>query len=146
DPNKLAPPLIESNLSATTFALEALQAANHSDPEPYYRAELFLLTCQNEDGGFHFIYDDPVRNKAGGPNEDRSKFYSYGSTTADGVRALSISEMVRMRIEDESFAPKRIARGNGTTWGDAWRWLVKHFHSDRHPGEYIQAHERNRDA
>ena len=89
-PNELAPPLVESNLSATVFALEALKAAGHADAEVFGKARLFLMRTRNHlppagfdakdpvrDGGFFFIYDDPVRNKAGGAPP---RFHSYGST------------------------------------------------------------------
>ncbi len=125
EPNAVAPPLIESNLSATVFALEALRAAGVKDVEVYRAAEMFLKRCQNEDGGFYFIYDDPVRNKAGG---EGGRFHSYGSTTADGVRGLQIIGTEPARIES------------------ATQWLVTHFRADTHPGKYVPAHERNREA
>jgi squalene-hopene/tetraprenyl-beta-curcumene cyclase len=149
DPNKIAPPLIESNLSATVFALDALKAAAHRDPGPYLRAETFLRRCQNEDGGFFFIYDDPVRNKAGSPDPPEvrpTRFHSYGSTTADGVRGLLITEPIRERIEDEHAKPGIIIRGNPTPRIKGFLWLHKHFRADAHPGEYVPAHERNRNA
>ena len=125
EPNTVAPPLIESNLSATVFALEALQAAGVKDVEVYRAAEMFLKRCQNEDGGFHFIYDDPVRNKAG---SEGGRFHSYGSTTADGIRAIQFIGTAPARIKS------------------ATQWLVAHFRADTHPGKYITAHERNREA
>ncbi|HEV3437245.1 MAG TPA: hypothetical protein VG122_07795, partial [Gemmata sp.] len=42
DPNAFAPPLIESNLSATVFALEALKAAGDVDPEIAKAAAIFV--------------------------------------------------------------------------------------------------------
>jgi prenyltransferase beta subunit len=86
--------LLESNLSATVFAVDALAAAKGWDrtanvSSTLMEVSVFLRRCQNEDGGFHFIYDDPVRNKAGiagqGTN-GRPRFHSYGSTTSDGAR------------------------------------------------------------
>lgn len=120
--------LLESNLSATVFALEALKAAGVTDPKILEPAKRFVLSCQNEDGGFHFIYDDPVRNKAG--TAKPGIFNSYGSATADGVRALLLCGMKR----DDP----RVVAGRA--------WLVKHFAADIHPGEYIPTHERNRNA
>jgi squalene-hopene/tetraprenyl-beta-curcumene cyclase len=153
EPGKFAPPLIESNLSATVFALEALKAAGVTDPQVYLRADFFLRRCQNEDGGFHFIYDDPVRNKAGAVEQPPAKpehFHSYGSTTADGVRAAAITEVVRRREEDEAAAkaakPFIIARGNATPQMKGVEWLRKNFRADAHPGVYVAQHERNRDA
>ncbi|MCS7016836.1 MAG: hypothetical protein NZM42_12050, partial [Gemmatales bacterium] len=87
-PDKFAPPLVESNLSATVFALDALAAARALDETTRRAAATFLRRCQNEDGGFHFIYDDPVRNKAGLASSEPLRFHSYGSTTADGLRGL----------------------------------------------------------
>jgi squalene-hopene/tetraprenyl-beta-curcumene cyclase len=125
--------LLESNLSATVFALDALKAAGVDDPKVLGPARRFVESCQNDDGGFHFIYDDPVRNKAGGdgtyPNGE-PRFHSYGSTTADGARALLLCGA---KPDD----PKVLA---------ARDWLVKHFAADRHPGTYIPTHEPNRNA
>src|SRR5262249_34072715 len=55
EPGAFAPNLIESNLSATLFALEALKAAGETDSEVYKAAAIFVRRCQNADGGFHFI-------------------------------------------------------------------------------------------
>ncbi len=132
EPNAIAPPLIESNLSATIFALEALRIAGVNDPKRYEASLTFVRRCQNADGGFHFIYDDPVRNKAGAfegaPNQPL-RFRSYGSTTADGLRGLLLCR------SDESAAIER-----------AKEWLQTHFRADSHPGDYVAAHERNREA
>jgi hypothetical protein len=130
EPNMIAPPLIESNLSATRFALEALDAAGQLDEETAKVATIFVRRCQNQDGGFHFIYDDPVRNKAGAAKLNPLTFHSYGSTTADGLRCLILC---------------------GFPADSEWRagarqWLVEHFRADAHPGEYVKAHESNRDA
>jgi hypothetical protein len=148
-PGEVAPPLVESNLSATVFALDALAAAGVTDPKPYQAADSFLRRCQNEDGGFFFIYDDPVRNKAGAanpPGEMPTRFHSYGSTTADAVRGLLIAEPIRMKAEDEAAKPLFIPRGNPFPSMLGTRWLEKHFRADTHPGEYIAAHEPNREA
>jgi Prenyltransferase and squalene oxidase repeat len=133
EPNTIAPPLIESNLSATVFALEALRAAGVKDDEVYEAAAVFVRRCQNDDGGFHFIYDDPVRNKAGSPDPPGAKdarFHSYGSTTADGLYAVSLCNL-------QADADRRKS---------AVDWHKKHFRADTHPGEYVKAHEPNRDA
>jgi hypothetical protein len=131
EPNAFAPPLLESNLSATVYALDALKAAGVTDPEVYAAAAAFARTCQNADGGFHFVYDDPVRNKAGSPDPPGSggaRFHSYGSTTADGLRALAACGV------------------RGDEPGKARDWLARHFRADTHPGEYAPAHERTREA
>jgi hypothetical protein len=135
EPNKFAPPLIESNVSATLFALEALSAADALDAEAAKAAAVFVRRCQGDDGGFHFIYDDPVRNKAGSPDPPGAKgarFHSYGSTTADGFRAFQI-----VRYDHDEDSSRDLS---------ARKWLVKHFRADTHPGEYVKAHEPNREA
>ena len=150
EPDKFAPPLIESNLSATLFALEALKAANALGADTAKAATVFVRNCQNyagfdgpgdvgpsdADGGFHFIYDDPVRNKAGmiagppGGPPPAPRFHSYGSTTADGFRALALCGLA-----------------DGDTRRDvAHDWLLKHFRADTHPGTYAKTLEPNREA
>lgn len=130
EPNTIAPPLIESNLSATLFALDALNAAGARDEETARRAAVFVRCCQNDDGGFHFIYDDPVRNKAGMASSHPLTFHSYGSTTADGLRVLVLCGFP---VDSERRAGAR-------------RWLEKNFRADTHPGVYVAAHEPNREA
>lgn len=133
-----SPPLVESNISATLYALEAAKAAGVTDKDVYAKALAFLRQCQNvqprlpgalirTDGGFHFIYDDPVRNKAGvrDPDDKQFPFHSYGSATADGVRGYLIC--------------------NASATGGV-NWLKAHFRADSHPGSYIPAHEPNREA
>jgi len=129
EPNRISPPLIESNLSATLFALEALRAAGSVKGDE--AALKFVRSCQNPDGGFHFIYDDPVRNKAGSQAGPPIQFHSYGSTTADGLRALTLSAHP---LDELAEIP------------DAQHWLKEHFRPDTHPGIYVPAHERHRDA
>ena len=142
EPGGFAPPLVESNLSATVFALDALNAAGVKEREVYRQgAETFLKSCQNADGGFHFIYDDPVRNKAGMSD---GRFQSYGTATADGVRGLQICEAIRMKHEDEAAKVKPVRDKLPSKLGI--EWLEKHYRDDKHPGFYIPAHEPNRDA
>jgi squalene-hopene/tetraprenyl-beta-curcumene cyclase len=145
-PGKFAPALTESNLSATLFALEALRAAGvKSDDPSMSKALVFVRRCQNfaddpnvadanfDDGGFHFIYDDPVRNKAGVAGKDahgRERFFSYGSVTADGLRSLFYCGL---KSDDPCV---RAARG----------WLVKQFSAERHPGTYVKQFENHRMA
>ncbi len=130
EPGAFAPPLIESNLSATLFALDALKAAGETDAEVYKAAAAFVRRCQNADGGFHFIYDDPTRNKAGVATRDPLTFHSYGSTTADGLRALVL-------CNDPADAGRVAA---------ARKWLTENFSAGSHPGVYIPTHESNRNA
>src|SRR5207245_5462282 len=124
------------NLSATVAALGALRATGMADNHAAVRkALLFCERCQNfgdepafDDGGFFFIYDDGVRNKAGVAGSDkrgRERYASYGSATADGLRALLLcglpSEHPRVRA--------------------ARHWLVTHFIATIHPGPYRSACE-----
>jgi hypothetical protein len=137
---ELIPPLTESNLSATTFALDALRAAGVSaDDARLARALDFVRRCQNwnddpaqhkpdvDDGGFFFIYDDPVRNKAG---QSGTRYHSYGSATADGLRCLA-----SCGVADSE--PRRAA---------ARAWLVDHFRPGQHPGDYPKQREPDRMA
>lgn len=146
EPGKLAPPLIESNLSATLFTLDALRAAGVPADDPAIRKALvFVRRCQNfnddpqktesrfDDGGFFFIYDDPVRNKAGVAGTDkagRDRFYSYGSMTADGLRAL---RLCGVPDSDERVQAARL-------------WLEWNFSATRHPGTYAERPESQRNA
>jgi squalene-hopene/tetraprenyl-beta-curcumene cyclase len=143
---ELIPPLTESNLSATVFALEALHAAGVPPADEAYRkARVFVERCQNfhpdpaaaepqfDDGGFFFIYDDPVRNKAGVAGKDRAgreRYHSYGSTTADGLRALLLCGAA----PDDPRV--RAAR----------HWLERHFTATTHPGAYAERRELDRRA
>lgn len=145
-PGEIPPPYLESNLSATLFALEALQAAGiRENDKIYLDSLLFVQECQNwrddvdlrdpsfDDGGFHFIEGDPIRNKAGVAGVDRlgrQRYHSYGSATADGLRALRLCGLA----EDH---PRVIA---------AQTWLDEHFRADSHPGEYTEELSQNREA
>jgi hypothetical protein len=85
------PDMWSPNLSATTCALEGLRAADRH--EACKRALPFVASCQNfsGDGGFFFMPNDPIRNKAGASGVDhqgRRTFRSYGSATCDGVLSL----------------------------------------------------------
>jgi squalene-hopene/tetraprenyl-beta-curcumene cyclase len=140
------PPLTESNLSATICALEALGAAGCPADDPAFkRARTFVERCQNfsedasrqdpafDDGGFFFIYDDPVRNKAGLAGKDRhgrERFSSYGSASADGLRALLACGLPSDHPRVQS----------------AWHWLETHFDPSFHPGKYATDREMNRQA
>ncbi|HEV3083300.1 MAG TPA: prenyltransferase/squalene oxidase repeat-containing protein [Gemmataceae bacterium] len=138
---QLTPPLTESNLSATLAALSALRAAGISSEDPVIqKAKIFVERCQNfgeeqpfDDGGFFFIYDDGVRNKAGiagRGRQDRERYVSYGSATADGLRALLFCGL-----------PATDARVAA-----AQHWLETHFSATIHPGQYRSEREPNRAA
>lgn len=85
----------DGNLSTTRLAVEAL-AATGGVPESTARlAAAYATRLQNPDGGFRFAWDvgDPL-NKAGilrkAPSRAESDVArSYGTTTADGMRALA---------------------------------------------------------
>ena len=141
-PGALQPPLLEANVSATAFALEGLRAAGLRPDSPACRHALkFLERMQNfadppsifDDGGFHFIDDDPVRNKAGVAGTDaegRVRFHSYGSTTADGLRGLLLcglpSDHPRVRA--------------------ALAWLADQFSATEHPGAFAPRLSADRDG
>jgi squalene-hopene/tetraprenyl-beta-curcumene cyclase len=145
-PGELVSPLVESNLSATLFALEALKAAGcPADSPACEKALAFVERCQNycddpkmydpalDDGGFFFIYDDAVRNKAGLAGKDRQgreRFHSYGSTSADGLRALLTCGL------PGEHARVRAARS----------WLEKNFRADAPSGTYAANRESSRSA
>jgi hypothetical protein len=130
-PAELTPPFLESNLSATVYALSALRTAGVADEATYRQARVFVERCQNfdadrgdsrfDDGGFFFIHGDPVRNKAGAAGRDatgRERFRSYGSTTADGLRALLLCGAP---ADDP-----RVERARA--------WLTSHLTADQDPG------------
>lgn len=139
-------PLTESNLSATVFALDALKAVGRKADDPAIRKALvFVKRCQNyrddpkqreedfDDGGFFFMYDDPVRNKAGVAGKDRAgqeRYYSYGSMTADGWRALLLC--------GQSANDPRVKAAHA--------WMETNFRGHMHPGKYAKDREINRDA
>ena len=114
--------LLESNLSATRFALQGLAAGGPLPADLAARAATFLARRRNPDGGYHFVAGDPVRNKAG---QTDGAIRSYGSATADGVLCERLL---------------------GQTGERPLAWLRDHARADRHPGDYVPAHEPNRDA
>jgi hypothetical protein len=135
-PNYPTPPFTESNLSATVMAVEALRSAEFvGDDQALQRASCFVRRCQNyaddmahqepefDDGGFFFIYDDPLRNKAGVAGRDRTgreRYSSYGSMTADGLRGLLAC--------GQPLGDSRVVAGR--------RWLEKNFSAATHPGHF----------
>jgi hypothetical protein len=138
EPDAPLSPLDEPNLSATVFALEGLTSA---DPQNEWSGKAkdnalrFVERCQNwrdnspesdakfNDGGFHFMLGDDVRNKpgiAGTDSTGQSRFFSYGSATADGLRALLLCGL---KPDHPRVAAAR-------------RWLIDHFDDGSHPGAY----------
>jgi len=141
-------PLDEPNLSATLCALEGLSSAgpDHAALTQLRRDVLrFVEHCQNyrgltpepdeqfNDGGFYFLIGDDVRNKpgiAGTDSSGRTRYLSYGSATADGLRLLQLCGL-------DPHAPRRIA---------ARRWLLQHLDDDHNPGNYPPARQHLRPA
>jgi squalene-hopene/tetraprenyl-beta-curcumene cyclase len=136
----------ESNLSATVFGIAALRSARVPLDDPAWKAALvFVKRCQNfaddparadarfDDGGFFFIPDDALQNKAGVAGRDRHgrvRFGSYGSMTADGVRAL-----LQCGLKPDH--PRVVA---------ARRWLERTFSAAAHPGRFAPDREVLRGA
>jgi squalene-hopene/tetraprenyl-beta-curcumene cyclase len=137
---------VESNLSATLFGIAALRSARIPASDPLYAEILvFVKRCQNfpegpedgdpkfDDGGFFFIPGDPLQNKAGVAGRDRSgrrRFHSYGTMTADGVRAL-------LRCGMPKDHPRVVA---------ARTWLERRFSAAIHPGNFAKEREVLRGA
>ena len=133
---------VDADLSSTLFAIGALRIAGIPADDPAIRkAVIFIERCQNvaasdpryDDGGFFFSTTDPVRNKAGTAGTDRQgrvRYHSYGSATADGLRAL-------LRCGLPKDHPRVVA---------ARGWLEAHFSATSHPGTFEIAREGDRDA
>jgi squalene-hopene/tetraprenyl-beta-curcumene cyclase len=123
----------DADLSSTLFAVGALGVANSGKDGPAFaRALRFVERCQNfepGDGGFFFSPTDPVRNKAGG-SVDGTRFHSYGSATADGLRAL-----LRCGLAVDH---PRVAAARG--------WLARNLSATTNPGTFEPIREPERDA
>jgi squalene-hopene/tetraprenyl-beta-curcumene cyclase len=139
-------PHADADLSSTLFAIGALRIAGVVAEDPAIRSALtFVERCQNvadderagdprfDDGGFFFTTTDPVRNKAGVAGIDRhghTRYHSYGSATADGLRAMLRCGLARDH--------PRVAA--------ARRWLETHFSATSNPGTFEPARAADRDA
>jgi hypothetical protein len=137
---------VDVDLSSTLFAVGALRIAGVAAEDPAIRKALaFVERCQNvaaddragdprfDDGGFFFTTTDPVRNKAGVAGTDRhgrTRYHSYGSATADGLRALLRCGLARDH-------PRVVA---------ARKWLERHFSASSNPGAFEPAREVDREA
>lgn len=126
--------LLTSNMAATLFAVGALALAEVPLDDPAFRkAEIFVKRCQNfgdgKDGGFFFTPKDATANKAG-PDPLEGGFRSYGTATADGIRAL-------LRVGVSRNDPRVQA---------AARWLGERFDAERVPGDYPPDREVQRDS
>lgn len=145
-PGKLKEAFFESNLSATIFAIGALRSARVPPEDPVWSDTLiFVKKCQNfsddpaksdprfDDGGFFFIPNDPLQNKAGIAGTDRfgrQRYHSYGSMTGDGLRAL-----LRCGLPPDH---PRVAA--------ARKWLETNFTVKTHPGTFAEDREVLREA
>jgi squalene-hopene/tetraprenyl-beta-curcumene cyclase len=143
EPKKM---MVESNMPSALFAIAALRSAKVPMTDPVYAKALsFVKRCQNfaddarrrdpqhDDGGFFFIPNDPVQNKGGVAGTDvfgRQRFCSYGSMTADGLRAL-----VRCGLPADH--PRVVA---------ARKWLEVNFSVEHNPGRFGEDREVLRDA
>lgn len=109
-----------ANLSATLFALGALRLSSSGQHEAVFaRARGFVERCQNwpGDGGFFFSPALADGNKAGAA---KAGFRSYGSMTADGLRALLV-------LGDGPTSPRAKA---------AAAWLDHNFNPRENPGAF----------
>ncbi len=99
-PTDESAPMQQANLSATAMAIDGLRAGGMAaDHSCLRKAVTFLRTCHNhatgeadfDDGGFSQLTADPTRNKAGSAGKDQrgvTRYRSYASATADGLRAM----------------------------------------------------------
>ena len=138
-PSLVAGPRPSANLSATIFVLGALTLAGVPASDPaLLHARAFVERCQRipgdaggpPDGGFFFSPAEHDGNKAG-PVElaaPAGPFRSYGSATADGVRAL-----LRLGLPPEH--PRVVA---------AAAWLERNFSAARNPGDFVEGSEVRR--
>lgn len=121
DPSRAA------NLSVTMFVLGALRVSGVPADDPAVRkAQVFVFRCQNfepGDGGFYFSPGNLHQNKAGGKT-------SYGSMTADGLRAL-----LRTGLGNDH---PRVAA--------ARQWILSHFDPAHNSGDFPPGQEKMRDA
>ena len=139
------PELLSSNLPSTMVAIGALRLIGVPAEDPALRKALgFVRSCQNfvadpatgdpayDDGGFFFTPANEVQNKAMGgvDRHGRKRYRSYGSMTAEGIRAL-------LRLDVPRDDPALQA---------ASRWLQKRFSPSRPPGDYPQIREVQRDS
>ena len=122
------------NLSGTLYAVGALVLAGVPVTDPaLVAARGFVDRCHNyggagDDGGFFFSPSVPDSNKAGPADGPAGRYRSYGSMTADGLRAL-------LRLGAPPDHPRVRA---------AAAWLEQHFEPDRNPGDFVAINEVRR--
>jgi len=145
-PGELREAFFESNLVATIIGVAALRSARVAGDDPVWGQVLvFVKRCQNfaddpstadprfDDGGFYFIPNDPLQNKAGIAGDDRfgrERYHSYGSMTADGLRVL-----LQCGLPPDH--PRVVAAG---------KWLERTFTVTTHPGNFAPDREVLREA
>jgi hypothetical protein len=116
-----------SNLSTTLLAVGALALSGVKPSDPaLVAARGFVERCANPDGGFVFSPDTPDGNKAGPAGG--GGFRSYGSMTADGLRAL-------LRLGAAADDPRVLA---------AVAWLRQRFDPTKNPGDFVPINELRR--
>lgn len=120
------------DLSMTRYVIEAFRAAGVPTSDPaLVAARVFVERCQNyqaqepgtRDGGFFFSTTEFDTNKAG---HDGKTYRSYGTTTADGILALTALGA----MPDN---PRLAAAG---------RWLAARHHGIRTPGFTGEPYQR----
>lgn len=117
-----------ANLSATVLAIGALVLGGVPVDDPaLVSARGFVERCQNGDGGMFFSPAELGANKAG---SDATGPRSYGSMTADGIRAL-------LRLARPLGDPKVVA---------AIEFLSKHFDASKNPGAFPAGDEVRRES
>lgn len=115
-----------ANLSATVLAMGALQLGGATVDDPaLVRARGFVERCQNRDGGMFFSPAELGANKAG---SDGNGPRSYGSMTADGIRALL---RTGRPIDDPTLSA-------------AARYLARVFDATKNPGAFPPGDEVRR--
>lgn len=140
-PPEPVPDLSTGNLPATLAAIAALQLAGVPKEAPaMLHARAFVERCQNfapeggdpawDDGGFFMSPANEPQNKAMGgvDRAGRPRYRSYGTMTAEGLRAL-------LRLGLPADHPRVVA---------ARDWLVRHFDAAGSPGAYPAARELQR--
>jgi hypothetical protein len=136
----------EADLSSTLFAVGALRLTGSVPDDPVIRdALVFVKRCQNfsenqqqgdpayDDGGFFFTPANVVQNKAGVRGTDRNgvvRYHSYGTATADGLRALTRCGL--------SAGDSRVVAARA--------WLEDNFTVKTNPGVFEPALAADRDA
>ncbi len=135
--------LLSSNLSATLLAVGALTLGGVAVDDPaLVLARGFVERCQNRvapcaaepcpaDGGFFFSPAVADANKAGSLRwGGAERYHSYGSMTADGLRAL-----LRLGVAPDD---RRVV--------EAAAWLERNFDAARNPGQFAPGAEVRRES